>query len=122
MAGFKVEIFKGMRPRVSALKLPIGEAGNAQNCDLGSGDIQPFYDKATEQAITSGRQAKTIYRFDNNGSPVWFEWDDYVDVVRGPVKDDVLERTYYTGDTLGNGAPKMTSTELVGTTAPYPAG
>jgi hypothetical protein len=38
------------------------------------------------------------------------------------VKDDSLERTYYTGDTTGNGAPKLTTTALADQSGggPYP--
>lgn len=127
MAGFKLDLFKGIRPRISALKLPRGEAQTAENVDLGSGDIDPWFDKATDQAVTAGRNTRTIHRFDNGDYPaVWFEWDDYVDVARGPVKDDSLERTYYTGDAAGTGAPKMTTTLLATglfnlEPAPYPA-
>jgi hypothetical protein len=121
MAGFKLNLFKGIRPRTSSIKLPPGEAQTALNVDLGSGDIEPFYNIGTEQAVSAGRATRTIHRFDNNGDPIWLEWDDFVDVARGPVKDDVLERTYYTGDTAGTGAPKMTNTELVGSGGgPYP--
>ena len=112
MAGFKIDQFKGIRPRISALKLGDGEAVTAENLKLGSGDLEPIPEKSTVQAVGSGRQSRTIYLFDNAGSPIWLEWDDYVDVVRGPVKDDLLERTYYTGDTTGNGAPKLTTTAL----------
>lgn len=122
MAGFKIDLFKGMRPRISALKLPPGEAQNAENLELGSGDLTPWLDKSTEQAVSAGRLSRTIHRFENAGTPVWLEWDDYVDVVRGPVKDDLLERTYYTGDTSGGSAPKMTNTNLVGLSPPYPNG
>lgn len=120
MAGFKIDLFKGMRPRISTLKLPPGEAQVAENVELGSGDLSPWLDKSTEQAVSAGRLTRTIHRFDNNGDPIWLEWDDYVDVVRGPVKGDLLERTYYTGDTTGNSAPKMTNTNLVGLSPPYP--
>lgn len=120
MAGFKIDLFKGTRPRISALKLPPGEAQTAQNVDLGSGDLKPWDDKSTTQAVSSGRETVTIYRFDNSGTPLFLEWNDVVDVVRGPVKGDLIERTYYTGDTTGTGAPKMTNTDLVGSSGPYP--
>ena len=122
MAGFRIDTFRGLRPRISAKKLHPGEAVIAENLKLGSNDLEPIPDKSTEQAVGTGRSSRTIYKFDNGGSPIWFEWDDYVDVARGPVKDDSLERTYYTGDTFGNGAPKMTTTELAdeGGGGPYP--
>ena len=99
MAGFRIDFFKGMRPRISAKKLAPGEAQTAQNIDLGSGDILPFYENSTIQAATSPRQPRTIYYYDNNDDPLWLEWDDYVDVVPGPIKDDSLQRIYYVGDT-----------------------
>lgn len=120
MAGFKLEFFKGMRPRISSTKLPIGEATSAENTALGSGDLEPWLDKSTEQAVTAGRNTRTIYLYDNGGTPVWLEWDDVVDVVAGPVKGDTIERVYYTGDSAGDGKPKLTTTDLVGTVAPYP--
>lgn len=122
MAGFRIDTFRGLRPRVSAKKLRPGEAITAQNLKLGAHDLEPIPEKSTTQAVGSGRSSRSIYLFDNNGSPIWFEWDDYVDVARGPVKDDTLERTYYTGDTLGNGAPKVTTTDLadLGNGGPYP--
>jgi len=112
MAGFKLEIFKGTRPRISALKLAHGEAQTAQNVDLGTGDLEPWDDKSTEQAVSADRETRTIYRFDDDGTPIFFEWNDIVDVVRGPVKGDAIERTYYTGDTTGDGSPKLTHTGL----------
>lgn len=120
MAGFKVDFIRGMRPRISAEKLRLGEAVTAQNIDLGAGDILPYDENAITQALN--KQALTIYQYDNNGDPIWFEWEDRVDVVPGPVKDDSLERVYYVGDTTGNGAPKLTSNVLAdqGGGGPYP--
>ena len=122
MAGFRIDRFRGLRPRITAKKLQPGEAVTAENLKLGSDDLEPIPEKSTVQAVGSGRTSRTIYLFDNEGAPIWFEWDDYVDVVRGPVKDDSLERTYYTGDTFGNGSPKMTTNALAdgGGGGPYP--
>lgn len=122
MAGFKIEQFRGERPRISATKLPRGEAQTAQNVKLGSGDIEPIPDKSTVQAVDPQRTPRTIYLFDNDGSPIWFQWNDRVNVVPGPVKDDSLQRTYYTGDSFGNGSPKLTTNQLAdqGGGGPYP--
>lgn len=122
MAGFKIDVFRGMRPRVSKEKLAEGEGETVQNIDLGSGDLVPYDENATEQALN--KQALTIYKYPNDGNPIWFEWEDYVDVVPGPVKDDSLERVYYVGDTTGDGKPKLTSNVLAdqGGGGPYPEG
>ena len=122
MAGFKVDFFKGIRPRISAKKLPPGEAQTAENCKLGSGDLEPWDEKDAGTAVGNTFYNRTIYRFNNNGTPRWFEWNDYVDVARGPVKDDSLERTYYTGVQTGQGIPRMTYTTIAdaGGGGPYP--
>ena len=117
MAGFKTEIFKGIRPRVSALKLPEGEAVTSANTKLGSGDLEPWLDRVVDQAVDDTFNNKTIYLFDNAGIPEWFEWSNFVSVARGSVKGDSLERTYYTGD----GFPKMTyRTIATSGSGPYP--
>lgn len=104
MAAFRFNLFRGIRPRASSLKLPEGEAQTASNTKLGSGDLEPWLDDTLDFPLVNEFTNRTIHRFDNNGAPVWLEWDTFVDVARGTVKGDVLERTYYTGD----GKPKMT--------------
>jgi hypothetical protein len=120
MAGFRLDVFKGIRPRISAKKLQQGEAQTAQNTKLGSGDINVWDDKDAGTAVAKTWYTKTIYRFDNSGTPRWFEWDSVVDVARGPIKDDSLERTYFTGADLD--VPKMTFTTIAdaGGGGPYP--
>lgn len=118
MAGFRIQLFKGIRPRISARKLPVGEAQTAQNAKLGSGDLRAWDEKDSGVAVDNIWYNKTVYRFDNDGTPRWFQWNTLVDVARGPIKDDSLERTYYTGD----GVPKMTYTTIAdaGGGGPYP--
>lgn len=111
MAGFKVDFFKGIRPRISATKLREGEAEIAQNVKLGSGDLEPIPDKSTLQACVRS-EVRTIYLYHDDAGDIWFEWTDRVTVARGPIKNDEFNRVYYTGDTLGNGGPKFTTSEL----------
>ena len=117
MAGFKIDAIRGRRPRISARKLPPGEAQIAINAKLGSGDLKPWGGPRADAAL-DGTAIETIYRFDNSGTPVWFEWaDSDISVARGAVRDDALERTYYTGD----GFPKMTYNTIAATgAAPFP--
>lgn len=122
MAGFKIDLFRGTRPRLSRLKLPDGEAVTAENLKLGSGDLEPLLDLSTERTVDPSRDPGTIFLYDNDGSPVWFEWNDRVDAVLGPIKDDVLERVYYSGDTIGSDKAKLTTNVLAdgGGGGPYP--
>ena len=122
MAGFKIDFFKGLRPRVSAKKLPVGEAQTAQNAKLGSGDLRAWDEKDAGTAVTNTYYNRTIYNYENDGSPIWLEFDDYVDIARGPIKGDALERIYYTGDTRGTGEARMTYNTIAdgGGGGPYP--
>ena len=104
MAGFKLSTFRGIRPRIAARLLGEGEAQTASNLRLGSGRIEPWDAKTTDTATCNAGNIETIYRYHNLGSPVWFEWTTDVDAVSGPLKNDALDRVYFTGD----GQPKMT--------------
>lgn len=115
MAGFKTSFFKGIRPRISALKLPEGEAVTAANLKLGSGDLVPWTERDDGVPVGDPFKNQTIYRYDNAGNPVWFEWSSFVSVARGSVKGDIQERIYYTGD----GVPKMTFRDIA-TNGPGP--
>jgi hypothetical protein len=117
MAGFRIDSFQGMRPRISALKLKDGESQTASNVELGSGDLQPWLAPDTGVAVGNTFFNRTVYLFDNAGSPEWFEWDAFVSVARGAVKGDTLERIYFTGD----GVPKMTYRTIAVTgSGPFP--
>jgi len=122
MAGFKLDFFKGLRPRITATKLGVGEAQTAQNLLLGSGDLEPIPDKATEQALSI--EAGTIYRYKDTSGNLWFEWIARVNVAQGPIKNDSYNRVYYTGALQGDGKPKFTTNELadIDSVGPYPEG
>lgn len=116
MAGFKASDFRGLRPRIAARKLPHGEAQIAINTKLGSGDLRPWHKPSSVYTLDASNR-DSIYLYDNNGSPIWFEWAADVDVALGPVKADTQERVYYTGD----GFPKMTYRVIANTADPYPS-
>jgi len=107
MAGFRVDVFKGIRPRVSSRLLPPGEAQIAKNTRLGSGKLEPWNGvELTNEVIGPGRIS--IHRVRNGGTPYWLSSTNDVDYARGPVPNDALERTYFTGE----GQPRMTTTAL----------
>jgi hypothetical protein len=122
MAGFKLDFFKGLRPRITATKLGLGEAQTAQNVLLGSGDLEPIPDKATTQSTVI--EPGTIYRYKDDSGNLWFEWIARVNVAQGPIKNDSYNRVYYTGALQGDGKPKFTTNELAdgGGGGPYPEG
>jgi hypothetical protein len=108
VAGFRFDTFKGIRPRVRAKLLPPNESQTASNARLGSGAVEPWNDVQLDQAA-SQQDITSIYRMRNNGSPIWLEAVNDVDFAPGPVPDDTLERTYYTGEAQ----PRMTYIGIV---------
>lgn len=119
MAGFRVDFFKGIRPRLSKTKLSPGEAQTAQNVKLGNADLEPLFEPAVTKTVEGGSGNRTIYRYRNTLEGIvtdqWMEWDTFVDVALGPIKGDSLDRIYYTGD----GVPKITWNVLQ-SSEPYP--
>lgn len=107
MADFRFDVFKGIRPRVTARLLPRGEAQTAQNAQLGSGALEPW-----KQRLDTGTDVPSnttsIHRMRNGGTPIWLTSTNDVDYARGPVPNDALERTYYTGEAQ----PRMTYTTI----------
>lgn len=119
MAGFRFDIFKGIRPRISKRKLPPGEAQTAQNAKLGSGDLEAWPENRTVVAsVDEPFITKAIFLFEDTatGLAYWMQWGNYVDVARGPIKGDDLDRIYITGD----GPPKITWNALQ-SAPPFPS-
>jgi hypothetical protein len=113
MAGFKLEGFRGLRPRVAPRLLGQGEATVSSNVRLGSGALD-VWRGGQSVANTVLTNPASLYRYENDGAPLWLEWPTDVDVARSPVEEDELDRIYFTGapDDPGNLAglarPKMT--------------
>ena len=69
MAGFRLQNFRGIRPRLSTRLLDPSEAQTAENVRLESGDLEPWLDTTTVQAHCTS-SIDTIYLFRNGGSNV----------------------------------------------------
>lgn len=110
MAGFTIDFFKGVRPRVSKRKLPLGEAQISQNTRLGTADLEPWDENRVVQATDDEFNTRAIFYYEDfkNDAAYWFQWANFVDVARGPIKGDTFDRVYYTGD----GRPKITWNDL----------
>lgn len=110
--------FGGVVPRLDPLALPNGAAQTASNCRLTAGGILEAF-KAPSSVFTGTGPFTTIYRYGQTTSSdtqYWFTSANTVDYVKGAIAGDTEERTYYTGD----GAPKITKSNLALTSTPYP--
>lgn len=106
-----VRQFRGISPQVEPRLLANNQAVSAVNCRLDSGVLVPLKANEAITALPKAGPILSIYRFGqdtDSDSQFWFHSASDVDYVRGPVKDDVQERTYFTGD----GAPKVTDNSI----------
>ncbi|MGB2336643.1 MAG: hypothetical protein ACPH5V_04990, partial [Alcanivorax sp.] len=102
--------FRGRIPRVSDRTLPESNATIAEGADLRSGEIRPFRQSALVEALGSGDWG-TIFRWyeADGGEAHWLQFPPGVDVIQGPVADDVWQRIYWTGDSRYD-EPRMSYT------------
>ena len=126
MASFSVSEFSGIAPKIAPRLLGNSIAQTAQNVRLDSGRLEALPDASSiAQTVPSG--TKTVYLYSGT---VWKSYSEQVDIVEGPIVNDVTERVYYTGSAypkiyrndggpyrLGVPAPTTTPTVTVTGTA-----
>jgi len=109
----RIEIgpFKAMTPAVSSKMLPSGGAQKAVGTDLYSGELRPFHKRKLVKALQGlgSYDIGTIFRWWTGSQSYWLRFPGHVDVVNGPLADDVWERVYWTGDKRYAG-PRMSYT------------
>lgn len=98
MATIEMRTFGGMMPSANQKLMPASASVLARNLELRYSDFRPLPQPSNMGAAAAGA---TLYRF--SGSPAFITNPNPVNYVRGPIPNDPLERTYYTGD----GAPKV---------------
>ena len=126
MAGFKIQIFSGLSKKISPRLLAEDIAQNAQNVFLDSGRIEGIKtdtDHPSEAADPDSHPAshiststKTIFQATTNE---WLTFTEDVDIIRSPIKQDLHNRIYFTGN---GGFPKYGGqANLISGSGPYPA-
>lgn len=112
MGGFFVRTFRGIAPVVDARNLENNQAQEAVNCDLTHGTLRPMLMNMTVSgALSKSGTIQSIHRFGHatpSDSQYWFHWAADVDVCRGQVFGDTMERTYYTDGVL----PQVTDASI----------
>ena len=103
----KVELtgFGGIAPKKHPKFLNQHEAQVAENCRVVSGAIEGWRQSRFDAQLAKSGDIKTIYQMDDG---TWLHWTEEVNVVRGSITTDTLERTYFTGTDV----PRVTSNTL----------
>jgi len=95
MASFSVSEFNGIAPKIAPRLLGSSVAQAADNVRLDSGRLEALPNaSASVHTVPSG--TNTVYLY--SGS-YWKNYTAQVDIVEGPIVNDVTERVYYTGET-----------------------
>lgn len=106
MPRINVNQFLGIAPKVGDTLLKPSQSTKAQNCKLWSQKLRAFagLGGATALAKSMG-DIQTIYYF---GGGTWLAWLQDVNVVRGAIANDALEKTYFTG----TDKPRVTTNDI----------
>jgi hypothetical protein len=95
MASFSISQFNGIAPKIAPRLLGESIAQTALNVRLDSGRLEALPDhSASITTVPSG--TNTIYLYSDT---IWKNYLAQVDIVEGPIVNDVTERVYYTGET-----------------------
>lgn len=111
--------FGGLIPKSDGALLPEGAAQVCNNARFSSGQLEAYNVPSVVKSLYRN-DIETLYRFgqaSNSETDYWFEWPTHVNCVKGPIANDLLERTFYTGD----GFPKQTTNAIATSAVPYPS-
>ena len=126
MAGFKLQTFSGLNKKISPRLLPDDVAQEATNAFLDRGRLEGLpldVDDASESgnshpALHISASTKTIHKATDNE---WFTFDQDVDVIESPIREDSFSRFYFTGFQGSSGFPRMVSAAAgISGSGPYP--
>ena len=120
MAYFKLNTFGGLAPRVSPRLLAENLAQTATDVNLESGRLVPVKDNSTinpSNGVTTLANSNKQSIFKYTDSPErWLQFDEDVNIVRGPIAGDTNDTIYWSGQSF----PRMGRSATLIASAPYP--
>ena len=121
MAYFKLITFGGRAPRVSPRLLADNLAQTATDVNLESGRLVPVKDNSTVDpsngvSTLANTNKQTIFKYTDSPER-WLQFDEDVDVVRGPIAGDTNDTIYWSGQSF----PRMGRSDIILSGAPFPS-
>lgn len=87
--------FTGAIPRLSKRLLKENQSQAASNAYLFSGELRPFDEDFFIQYLEN-TEHKTVYKYSHpDDGNIWLTWGHDVDIVKGPVANDIHNRLYF---------------------------
>jgi len=120
MAYFKLNTFGGKAPRISPRLLADKLAQTATDVNLESGRLVPITDTSTTDpsngvSTLANTTKQSIFKYTDSPER-WLQFDEDVDVVRGPIAGDTNDTIYWSGQSF----PRMGRSDIVLGGAPFP--
>ena len=121
MAYFKLITFGGKAPRVSPRLLADTLAQTATDVNLESGRLVPVKENSTVDpsngvSTLANTTKQSIFKYTDSPER-WLQFDEDVDVVRGPIAGDTNDTIYWSGQSF----PRMGRSDIILSGAPYPS-
>ena len=123
MAYFKLNNFAGLAPRISPRLLGETLAQIATDVNLESGRLVPVKDNSTtnpSNGVTTLANAnkQSIFKYTDASPQKWLQFNEDVNIVRGPIPGDTNDTLYWSGQSF----PRMARSATLIASAPYPDG
>ncbi len=120
MAYIKLNTFGGKAPRISPRLLAESLAQTATDVNLESGRLVPVTDNSTTDpsngvSTLANTTKQSIFKYTDSPER-WLQFDEDVDVVRGPIAGDTNDTIYWSGQSF----PRMGRSDIILGSAPYP--
>jgi hypothetical protein len=120
MAYIKLKTFGGRAPRISPRLLKDNLAQVCTDVNLESGRLVPITDNSTVDpsngvSTLANTTKQSIFKYTDSPER-WLQFDEDVDVVRGPIAGDTNDTIYWSGQSF----PRMGRSDIVLGGAPYP--
>tara|TARA_R100000697_G_scaffold28262_2_gene37411 strand:- start:3718 stop:5718 length:2001 start_codon:yes stop_codon:yes gene_type:complete len=121
MAYIKLNTFGGKAPRISPRLLGDTLAQTATDVNLESGRLVPITDNSTVDpsngvSTLANTTKQTIFKYTDSPER-WLQFDEDVDVVRGPIAGDTNDTIYWSGQSF----PRMGRSDIILSGAPFPS-
>lgn len=121
MAYIKLNTFGGKAPRISPRLLGDTLAQTATDVNLESGRLVPITDNSTVDpsngvSTLANTTKQTIFKYTDSPER-WLQFDEDVDVVRGPIAGDTNDTIYWSGQSF----PRMGRSDIILNSAPFPS-
>jgi len=121
MAYFKLNTFAGLAPRISPRLLGDTLAQTATDVNLESGRLVPVKDNSTinpSNGVTTlaNSNKQSIFKYTDSSPQKWLQFDEDVNIVRGPIAGDTNDTIYWSGQSF----PRMGRSATLIASAPYP--